>query len=300
MKNILLSSFTFFCFQVYAQDTIFFKSGTPVISKIEEVNPETIKYRKFDLVDGPLIIVNRNDIVKIKYSNGTIEEISLSPPLKKEVLNTDSALINKTNIFYLDLVSIGVKKLNIGYEKIIANGHLSFGINGYYAFEEQAFVYQHLFYNNTLVYESHGVGATLKWYPKNIINRKGYYVVLNSDYNTNHYKAYNLDSYKLAYDQYLYNEKNGINKDKPLLETFYSYKKGSTYKTVLGLGWYTSPINNLYLSVDGSIGFAKNYLPAFVYPQYSGNYLTKHATQTIVYFRASLKIGYRFGCNKNK
>ncbi|MES2836596.1 MAG: hypothetical protein V4667_03655 [Bacteroidota bacterium] len=299
-KNTIVVFFVFLRLQVFAQDTIIFKSRTQTISIVEEINPETIKYKKFDLVDGPLIIVNRNDVIKIKYANGTVDEITAAPVLNNELIKTDSALVNKTNIFSLDLVNLGVKKLNIGYEKIIANGHLGVGINGYYAFDEEAFIYQHLFFSNNIIYESHGVGVTVKYYPKELLKRKGFYVVLNSDYNTNQYKAYNLNLFNAAYEQYLYKEQQGIINEKPSLDTFYSYKKGSTYKGAIGLGMYTSPIANLYISVDGIIGFSKNYLPEFVHPHFSYGYLTNNVTETLVYLRASLKIGYRFGFKKIK
>ncbi|MES2836597.1 MAG: hypothetical protein V4667_03660 [Bacteroidota bacterium] len=301
MNNIIFLFLVFLCSQAFAQDTIVFKSGAKAISKIEEINPETIKYRKLENIKGPLIIANRSDVLKIKYKNGTIDEIAFSPALNNEQIDTDTTLINKTNIVYIDLLSLGVKKLNLGYEKIIAKGYLGIGLNGYYVYD-RSYIYQYVFDRYEDVIESHGFGIALKYYPKGQTKRKGFYFVLNSDYNTNKYKAYNLSAFNIVHEQYL-NHNGGIgdNEDEPLLSTFYTYKKGATYKTAIGLGLYTLPVSNFYISVDGIIGFYKNNLSNYKsIPSIYGLDKKYDATTTNVYLRASLKIGYRFGCNKKQ
>lgn len=302
MKNILFLLIFFLSFNAFSQDTIVFKSGIQVISKIEEINPQTIKYRKLEFINGPLIIANRTDVFKIKYRNGTTDIITLIPALNNELINIDSAQAFKTNIIYIDLINLGVKKLNFGYEKILAKGNLGVGLNGYYAYDK-SYIYQHIFDADADVSESHGFGIALKYYPKAQTKRKGFYFVLNSDYHTNKYKAYNLDAFNIVNEQYLNLKKKGSSidgDDKPVLDNYYSYKKGSTVKTAVGIGLYASPINNFYISIDGIIGFYKNFLPNYAsIPHIIGIDRKYDATTTNVYLRASLKIGYRFGSNKN-
>jgi hypothetical protein len=59
-----------------SQDTIFFHNDDFVVSKVIEVLPEQIKYKKFDYPDGPVYIKNQNEIARIVYANGYQESFS--------------------------------------------------------------------------------------------------------------------------------------------------------------------------------------------------------------------------------
>ncbi|MBK8367005.1 MAG: hypothetical protein IPL10_06200 [Bacteroidetes bacterium] len=56
-----------------AQDSIYKRTGLVIPAKISEVNIKEISYKRLDLLDGPLFIINKNEIQKIKYANGTID-----------------------------------------------------------------------------------------------------------------------------------------------------------------------------------------------------------------------------------
>jgi len=57
-----------------AQDTIIKQNNEIILAKITEISASEVKYKRFDLTDGPLFIIMKTDIAKIKYSNGMVEE----------------------------------------------------------------------------------------------------------------------------------------------------------------------------------------------------------------------------------
>jgi hypothetical protein len=58
-----------------AQDTLFFKSGDKISSKILEVSGSEVKYKKENNPDGPTFITSNTDINYIRYKNGTTDTI---------------------------------------------------------------------------------------------------------------------------------------------------------------------------------------------------------------------------------
>lgn len=54
-------------------DMITMRDGRELFGKVMEVSPKTIKYKRCDNLDGPLMVVNTNDVFMIKYTNGTKE-----------------------------------------------------------------------------------------------------------------------------------------------------------------------------------------------------------------------------------
>lgn len=54
-------------------DVLTLKKGTEVVVKVLEINETQIKYKRCDNLDGPLIIIHKNDVYSIKYRNGYVE-----------------------------------------------------------------------------------------------------------------------------------------------------------------------------------------------------------------------------------
>jgi hypothetical protein len=59
--------------QASAQDVIMLKNGDEVDAKITEVGIQEIKYKRMDNLEGPVYVMPKADIFKIKYKNGTSE-----------------------------------------------------------------------------------------------------------------------------------------------------------------------------------------------------------------------------------
>jgi len=69
-------------------DTLILSSGERIASKVLEISPIEIKYKRADNLEGPTIIITKSQVLKIKYSNGVVEKFEL--PAKK-----DTKTINK-------------------------------------------------------------------------------------------------------------------------------------------------------------------------------------------------------------
>lgn len=64
-------------------DSVFFRTGgDKVACKVFEINANEIKYKKCSNPDGPLFVVKRSDVYKIRYTNGTEEIIAAPDPVK--------------------------------------------------------------------------------------------------------------------------------------------------------------------------------------------------------------------------
>lgn len=59
----------------FSQDTLFFKNSVKSVVIVKEISPTEVQYKKFDMPDGPVYIVGRNDIEKIVFKNGTTEAL---------------------------------------------------------------------------------------------------------------------------------------------------------------------------------------------------------------------------------
>ncbi len=70
---LVLSGIQFISF---AQDVIFTKNGKQINSIIIEVTPNQIKYKKFEDKEGPVYIIQKNEVSKIDYQNGTTDVLS--------------------------------------------------------------------------------------------------------------------------------------------------------------------------------------------------------------------------------
>jgi hypothetical protein len=71
---------------ILAQDHLYFTDGSVHTTKILEITPEVVKYKRFDFQDGPTYTIKRDDIQKIEYSNGRVEwytepPVEIEPPM---------------------------------------------------------------------------------------------------------------------------------------------------------------------------------------------------------------------------
>lgn len=84
-------------------DVLTLKKGSEVVVKVLEINETQIKYKRCDNLDGPLIIIYKNDVYSIKYRNGYIEHFErILTPSNSENLNS-----GKKEVHPLALVTLG-------------------------------------------------------------------------------------------------------------------------------------------------------------------------------------------------
>ncbi|WP_338874766.1 hypothetical protein WBJ53_04015 [Spirosoma sp. SC4-14] len=71
MRIILLSLSCLLSLVVNAQDSLIFRNGTELSVKVLEVSPSQLKYRRQDNPNGPVYSITIDDVLLIKYANGT-------------------------------------------------------------------------------------------------------------------------------------------------------------------------------------------------------------------------------------
>ena len=108
MKNLLAILFIFSGIALYSQDTLFLKNGDKKVIKLTEVTPAEIKYKRGDNLTGPDYILDRREIVKVKYANGEEEQLGLSSPKQDtpQVVKSESSgnrylKIQHKNVFFV-------------------------------------------------------------------------------------------------------------------------------------------------------------------------------------------------------
>jgi len=63
-------------FSVNAQDLIILKDGNTIEAKVTEISPTEIRYKRFDHLDGPTIVIMAANVLSIRYENGRTEIIN--------------------------------------------------------------------------------------------------------------------------------------------------------------------------------------------------------------------------------
>lgn len=99
MKPILIFILCFVQLYLNAQDSIYMRIGDVVPAKILEIGIKEISYKRADLLDGPLYIISKNDIVKIKYVTGIVEKYDIikDAPKKQQVVFVNPTYIPQDN-----------------------------------------------------------------------------------------------------------------------------------------------------------------------------------------------------------
>lgn len=75
---------------VNAQDIIILKNGNEIQAKVLEISSTEIKYKRFDNLDGPMLILSAVSVSAIKYENGAWEDINAATK-EAEAANKEAA-----------------------------------------------------------------------------------------------------------------------------------------------------------------------------------------------------------------
>jgi opacity protein-like surface antigen len=144
MKKTLLLIITFLLVsQLNAQvrdssavsDVIIQVDGTVFYGKVIEVNETQIKYRNTSVQDGPIVVLPREQIYMISYSNNTSQLITpefgkkqtVEKAVDKDSVKTTSANVNPDNKFRYN-IGHGTIKLGFGFSPMYTSVK---GIEGY-------------------------------------------------------------------------------------------------------------------------------------------------------------------------
>lgn len=99
MKRLILIFFLIITIAncINAQDIITKTDNTEIKAKILEISSIELRYKKFDHLEGPTIVLLIKEIKSIKYTNGSIENYnnSTATSIKKETTETKEIIPNK-------------------------------------------------------------------------------------------------------------------------------------------------------------------------------------------------------------
>lgn len=63
-------------FKIFSQDKIFKINGETIETEISTIEIDVVKYKKFDNLNGPVYVIEKNEVEKIIFKNGTTEKIT--------------------------------------------------------------------------------------------------------------------------------------------------------------------------------------------------------------------------------
>lgn len=94
----MLFIFCALSFNLCAQDIIVKRDGSTILSRVLEISTSTIKYKKFQNLDGPTYVINTNEVFSINYQNGEKELFGdESSSVISPVINYDGTTIQVAN-----------------------------------------------------------------------------------------------------------------------------------------------------------------------------------------------------------
>lgn len=271
-KGSLLTLLSVFLFStLFAQDKIFKKNGEVIEAKVKAITTESITFKKFDNPDGPDYSIPKQDVVKIKYQNG-------SQDIFEE--NNDRIGVNSANVNIRTKTAIN--------NNIVSFAPIEFTENGYgvgFSYERlldktgwvSLFVPVYLTFNNSDKQNS-----------------------LTGQYETTHEPMFYL-----APGIKMYTNLNSTRKAKYSICPSLVFAAGKGYhnsfyyggesieqsRTQMGamvsFGWNYFPSNHLYMGFDLGLGAT-----------YSNTY-ESHDGGTTGLSHASLRVGYRYHDRNN-
>ncbi len=70
----------------FGQDTIQLRNNSITIGHVKEINALEVKFKKIENPDGPLYILNKYEVEKVKYQNGTFDKFEYVAPWRRKNL----------------------------------------------------------------------------------------------------------------------------------------------------------------------------------------------------------------------
>ncbi len=74
-----------------AQDSIYKYNGDVISAKVTEITPTEVRYKRFEMLDGPIFVEMKSNVSKIKYMGGILEVFKKEQAQQQVVQSTYSA-----------------------------------------------------------------------------------------------------------------------------------------------------------------------------------------------------------------
>jgi hypothetical protein len=92
MKYLLLFFVALFSCPAFCQDIIYLRTGEEIQVQLTEIKPNLVKYKLYSHLDGPEYVVKKNQLIKIRFANGTEHAFRhfVPQPYSKQIISADS------------------------------------------------------------------------------------------------------------------------------------------------------------------------------------------------------------------
>lgn len=106
------------------QDSIIWRDGKVILGTVKEIGVSEIKYSNPEFNQGLLFSIPRNQILKIVFSDGKVQEFDLQTELAEtmEQNSNDLFLIQKKNALKIDFISLATNTFSLTYERCLKPG----------------------------------------------------------------------------------------------------------------------------------------------------------------------------------
>ena len=123
IKHAVFAIITMFLiFNVNAQDKIILKTGSDIEAKVLEIDKNTVRYKKFNNLEGPTFVTDRNEIHMITFENG---ENEIFDDGSKQPDNNDPSPNNSVRTFGRNRFEASMA--GVGFKSFDNNNDESFG-----------------------------------------------------------------------------------------------------------------------------------------------------------------------------
>lgn len=111
-------------YSAISQDTIFFKSKEKLVAIVKEISQTEIQYKKIELPDGPMYVVEKKLIDKIVYKNGYSEKIDASAPSVATKQESQPTVIqNENKVAQKEIITYETACKRYYYLSFLVNSH---------------------------------------------------------------------------------------------------------------------------------------------------------------------------------
>lgn len=102
----------------FSQDTIHTINGQKIQAKVTEIGETEIKYKLFTNMDGPVIVMYRNKVNKIRFENGA------EMKFKEDDLdvNQERKILDKKSVYKFSPFGVLNQHYTFGYERVLKTG----------------------------------------------------------------------------------------------------------------------------------------------------------------------------------
>jgi len=87
-------------FSISAQELIVLRNGNMIEARVLEISPTEIRYKHFDHLDGPTIVILAADVLSIRYENGRIETINAISATEQRNTQTVNTAIDQDRFIF--------------------------------------------------------------------------------------------------------------------------------------------------------------------------------------------------------